>query len=138
MFIIDDIAVAAGLHYLATHGGAVLAAKAVAIAHHPVSTATTMAVHRGVQTSITNAVLSQGSSVVPAAVNVVHIPVLNPAVLSHGTASATGAATALHEAVKFCLPVAAGVACQLLRRTERYQDVKNDLSVLFGKALTAR
>ena len=45
--------------------------------------------------------------------------------------------TTLHDAVKFGLPVAAGVAWQRFRKSERYQDVKDDLSVLLDKAMTA-
>ncbi len=137
MFVIDDFAVAFGVHYLVAHGSAALAAKGIAVAEHPVSTAATVAAHRGAVSLISNAAFPAATSTVHAAVNVVHLPILNPAVLSNG-ANATGAAvTALHDAVKFGLPVAAGVAWQRVRKSERYRDVKDDLSVLLGKAMAA-
>jgi hypothetical protein len=137
MFVIDDIAVAVGVHYLVAHGSAALAVKGAAMAQHPVSTAATMAVHHGVGSFISNAIFSEATSTVPAAINVVHVPILNQAVLSHGAAGATGAVTALHDAIKFGLPVAAGLTCQRLRKSERYRDMKNDLSVLLDKAMAA-
>ena len=138
MFVIDDVAVAVGVHYLVAHGSAVLAAKGVAVAEHPVSTAATMAVHHGVSSLIGNAIFPAATHTVPAAINVVHVPILNQAVLSHGAAGATGSAvTALHDAVKFGLPVAAGVAWQRVRKSGRYRDVKDDLSALLDKAMAA-
>ncbi len=77
------------------------------------------------------------SNTVSAAINVVHVPILNQAVLSHGAAATGSAVTALHDAVKFGLPVAAGVAWQRVRKSERYRDAKDDLSVLLDKAMTA-
>lgn len=130
MFVIDDIAVAVGVHYLVAHGSAALAVKGAAMAQHPVSTAATMAVHHGVGSFISNAISSQATSTVPAAINVVHVPILNQALLGHGAAGSTGAVTALHDAIKFGLPVAAGVAYQRLRKSERYRDMKNNLSAL--------
>jgi hypothetical protein len=137
MFVIDDVAVAVGVHYLVAHGSAALAAKGAAVAQHPVSTAATMAVHHGVESLISNAIFSETAHTVPAAISVVHVPILHQAVLSHGAAGATGAVTALHDAIRSGLPVAAGVAWQRLRRSERYRDVKNDLSVLLDKAMAA-
>jgi hypothetical protein len=151
MFVIDDIAVAVGVHYLAAHGGAALAAKGAAIAHDPVSAAATMAVHRGAASLISNAIFPAATNtvpaaikvvpaaikVVPAAINAVHVPILNQAVLGHGAAAAGNAVTALHDAVKFGLPVAAGVAWRRVRKSERYRDAKDSLSVLLGKATAA-
>ncbi len=138
MFVIDDIAVMVGVHYLVAHGSAALAVKGAALTEHPVSTAATMAVHKGVASLISNATFPAATNTVPAAINVIHVPILNQAVFSHGAAGATGTAvTALHDAFKFGIPVAAGVAWQRFRKSERYQDVKDDLSVLLDKAMTA-
>ena len=136
MFVIDDVAVMVGVHYLVAHGSAALAAKGAAAAQHPVSTAATMAVHHGVASLITNASFPAATNAFPAAISVVHVPILNQAVLGHG--GATGAAvTALHDAIKFSLPVAAGVAWQRVRKSERYREVKDDLAVLLDKAMAA-
>jgi hypothetical protein len=137
MFVIDDVAVAVGVHYLVAHGSAALAAKGAALAEHPVSTAATMAVHHGVASLISNATFPAATNTVSAAINVVHVPIQNQAVLSHGAAATGSAVTALHDAVKFALPVAAGVAWQRVRKSERYRAVKDDLSVLLDKAMTA-
>ena len=144
MFVIDDIAVAVGVHYLAAHGGAALAAKGAAVAHDPFSAAATMAVHRGAASLVSNAIFPAATNtvpaaikVVPAAINAVHVPILNQAVLGHGAAAAGNAVTALHDAIKFGLPVAAGVAWRRVRKSERYRDVKDSLSVLLGKATAA-
>ena len=96
-----------------------------------------MAVHRGVASLISNATVPAAANAVPAAINVVHIPILSQAVLSRGAAGTGTAATALHDAVKFALPVAAGVAWQRFRKSERYRDMKDDLSVLLDRAMAA-
>jgi len=144
MFVIDDIAVAIGVHYLVAHGGAALAAKGAVAVQHPVSTAATMAVHHGASSLISNAIFPTASNAVPAAINavpaainVVHVPLLNQAILGHGAAATANAVSALHDAVKFGLPVAAGVAWQGLRKSARYRDMKDDLSVLLDKAMAA-